>query len=390
MAHVRLTGGKNIPIQHWLPWDEIEKSAQEQLRNVASLPRVFHHVAVMPDCHKGEGATVGSVIAMEGAVSPAAVGVDIGCGMRAISLGIKSSQLPINLKPIRDAIEEAIPVGFTSHDKPVHGVEMWAEWAMWKDLHPKVQDLRTRAEKQLGTLGGGNHFIELCEDEGGRLWLLLHTGSRNIGKVLAEIHMDVARKLLHNEGLPDKALSTFLSDTFEMNAYRRDLWWAQSYALQNRRVIASSLIKVLLKWFSGILSPVEVVDCHHNYVAEEYHFDRHVLVTRKGAISAQRGQLGIIPGSMGSPSFIVEGLGNPRSFMSASHGAGRRMSRTQAKKQFELTDLIAQTDGVECRKDKEIIDEIPAAYKSIDLVMKRQEDLVRPIVKLRQLLCVKG
>jgi tRNA-splicing ligase RtcB len=344
---------------------------------------------VMPDVHYGIGATVGSVVAMKDAVSPAAVGVDIGCGMAAVRTNLTSHDLPDSLALLRMRIEKEIPVGFDQHDKVVKQAEKSRLWKDFHDLHPKVQDLYPKAKKQLGTLGGGNHFIELCLDTEDGVWLLLHSGSRNIGKTLAEIHMGRAKKLAHNRDLPDRDLAVFLAGTPEMEEYRRDLFWAQRYALENRRVMLALYRGVL----EGLVPKVEFddpIECHHNYVSEEMHFDEEVLVTRKGAISARQGELGIIPGSMGARSFIVRGLGNPESFHSASHGAGRKMSRGAAKRKFSIDDLRRQTEGIECRKDFAVLDEIPGAYKDIEQVMADQKDLVEIVAELRQILCVKG
>jgi tRNA-splicing ligase RtcB len=397
--------GKRADIHLWAPVHEVESQALDQLKNVAALPWVFHHVAAMPDVHLGHGATVGSVIAMKGAVSPAAVGVDIGCGMGAIKTTLKASDLPDSLEAIRSAIEAAIPVGFNGHDEPAFkgsrpeaikhfGQELFSEF---RELHPGVQSRLGTAKKQVGTLGGGNHFIELCLDNGDiepSVWLMLHSGSRNIGKELAERHIEIARKLAHNQELPDRELAVFLAGTPEMKAYRNDLLWAQRYALFNRRVMFELYKGVILEFYPqagfGAAAGIEPIYCHHNYVSEETHFGENVIVTRKGAISAAQGQLGIIPGSMGARSYIVRGLGNPDSFSSASHGAGRRMSRGQAKKKFTVEDLRAQTEGVCCRKDGGVIDEIPGAYKDIDQVMANQSDLVEVVAMIKQVLCVKG
>ncbi|HUS62740.1 MAG TPA: RtcB family protein [Acidimicrobiales bacterium] len=381
--------GRRVDIKLWARPSEVEDVALQQLKNIASLPWVFHHVAVMPDVHFGKGATVGSVIAMKDAVSPAAVGVDIGCGMAAVRTSLSSSDLPDDLSSIRSAIEGAIPVGFNSHKEPVaasRASELWAEFA---DLAPSVQTRREKAMTQLGTLGGGNHFIELCLDGEERVWLMLHSGSRNIGKELAEVHIGRAKALAHNADLPDRDLAVFLAGTPEMAAYRRDLFWAQRYAMANRAIMLDLYRQVLLKVIPHVRFD-EPISCHHNYVSEEHHFGEDVLVTRKGAIRAGRGELGIIPGSMGTGSYIVRGLGNADSFESASHGAGRRMSRGAARRQFTVDDLREQTTGVECRKDAGVIDEIPAAYKDIDQVMRDQDDLVEVVAELRQILCVKG
>jgi len=388
--------GKTVPIKLWARLEEVESGALDQLRNIASLPWVAHHVACMPDVHFGKGATVGSVVAMRGAVAPAAVGVDIGCGMAAVQTSLVADRLPDSLRELRLEIEEAIPVGFSQHDRPVHGDapeklkrEARALMDRFGELTAKVQDLGGKAGKQLGTLGGGNHFIELCLDEAGRVWLMLHSGSRNIGKSLAEIHIARARHLAHNQVLPDRDLAVFLAGTPEMAEYRRDLYWAQEYARLNRAVMLWRYEEVLRRFFPDLTFGERVL-CHHNYVAEETHFGEELVVTRKGAIRAGRGELGIIPGSMGTRSYIVRGLGCAESFESASHGAGRRMSRAKAKKTFSLEDLRAQTAGVECRKDGGVLDEIPGAYKDIDEVMKNQSDLVEIVATLKQILCVKG
>ncbi|MEM9068198.1 MAG: RtcB family protein [Myxococcota bacterium] len=388
MAHSTLQG-KQVPVRLWADVADVEESALEQLRNVAALPWAFKHVAVMPDVHYGKGATVGSVIAMKDAVAPAAVGVDIGCGMAAVKTSLCASDLPDSLRLLRHRIEKAVPVGFASHKRvPKHG-EKLPLFKEFQDLTSKVHKQLGRARKQVGTLGGGNHFIELCLDSEQGVWLMLHSGSRNIGKTLADIHIGRARKLAHNAELPDPDLAVFLAGTKEMEAYRRDLFWAQRYAKANRGVMMALCQDVLKKMFRKIRFEKPIA-CHHNYVAEEVHFGEEVLVTRKGAISARAGELGIIPGSMGTRSYIVRGLGNPEAFHSASHGAGRRMSRGQAKRKFSVEDLRAQTSGVECRKDHAVLDEIPGAYKDIDRVMELQRDLVEVVAQLKQVMCVKG
>ncbi|WP_431877626.1 RtcB family protein [Micromonospora marina] len=392
--------GTRAPVRVWTDPYAIEAQAARQLRNIGALPWV-QGVAVMPDVHFGKGATVGSVIAMRQAVSPAAVGVDIGCGMSAVRTSLTASDLPDDLAPLRSAIEAAIPVGFAMRDdavdpRRIRGLEQagWDDfWRRFGTLDRKVAQLQTRAQRQLGTLGGGNHFIEVCLEQGGpddgRVWLMLHSGSRNIGKELAERHMAVARGLPHNTGLPDRDLAVFLAGTPEMEAYRRDLWWAQEYARRNRAVMLALLSQVVREAFphAGFDEPIS---CHHNYVAEESYEGVDVLVTRKGAIRAGKGDLGIIPGSMGTGSYIVRGKGNLDAYCSASHGAGRRMSRGQAKRTYSTADLAAQTAGVECRKDAGVVDEIPGAYKDITEVMAQQDDLVEVVAHLKQVVCVKG
>lgn len=378
-----------IPIKSWTEGVEFEYEAQKQARNIASLPWAFHHVAIMPDVHFGIGATVGSVIAMKDAITPAAVGVDIGCGMAAVQLGLEARQLPDSLADIRHQIERTIPVGFNYHKNAVPigpGSDFWERFK--KLAAPFQNSMERKAHEQMGTLGGGNHFIELCLDESDHVWLVLHSGSRGVGNQLAQYHIETARKLAHNAKLPDKDLAVFLAGTPEMAAYRNDLFWAQEYALHNRRTMLAMLTSQLGRMLP--LNPIQRIECHHNYVSEEIHFGEQVLLTRKGAISANLGQWGIIPGSMGAKSYLVKGLGNPESFCSASHGAGRRMSRGKAKKAFTLADMEAQTAGVECRKDAGVLDEIPGAYKDIDAVMEAQKDLVEVVHTLHQVLCVKG
>jgi len=393
MSLARLRG-ETVDARLWIPVDQVESQALTQLRNIASLPWVAH-VAVMPDVHFGKGATVGSVIGMRGAVSPAAVGVDIGCGMGAVRTSLTSAELPETLRGIRSNLEDAIPVGFDAHDALVKPQDPRLKADVkelldgFADLDPAVKDLGGRAEKQLGSLGGGNHFIELCLDTEARVWLMLHSGSRNIGKTLAEVHMARAKKLKHNRALADPDLAVFLAGTEEMAAYRRDLEWAQRYAMINRRLMFDLYMQVVRRHFPEVRFD-EPVLCHHNYVAEETHHGEALLVTRKGAISARAGQLGVIPGSMGTRSYVVRGLGNPESLTSASHGAGRKMSRGEAKRQFSVKDLAEQTAGVECRKDGGVLDEIPGAYKPIEQVMAYQKDLVEVVAELKQVLCVKG
>lgn len=391
--------GKNVPVSIWAPVHEVESQALDQLKNIAALPWVFHHVASMPDVHYGKGATVGSVVAMKGAVAPAAVGVDIGCGMAAIKTNLDVDKVDRKIKKVREALEIAVPVGFNAHESYVRSGVNDHRLVQKLDKHleefsnlragAKVESLGKKVRIQLGTLGGGNHFIELCVDTDFNIWLMLHSGSRNIGKELAEHHIGIARKLAHNASLPDKDLSVFLSKTPEMEAYRHDLYWAQEYASLNRQVMLNLCTQVLEEFWPG-LTLEDPVLCHHNYVSEERHYGEDVIVTRKGAISAKAGELGIIPGSMGAKSYIVSGLGNEESFNSASHGAGRRMSRGQAKKKFTREDLIEQTNGVECRKDTGVLDEIPGAYKDIDVVMANQADLVKVVAELKGIMCIKG
>lgn len=387
--------GSKVPIRMWATPHEVEPAALKQLKAMASLPWVAHHVAVMPDVHVGRGATVGSVLALRDAIAPAAVGVDIGCGMAAVETDLTANRLPDNLRKLRLAIEAAIPVGkafrrddLSSLSTPVRE-QVATLLARFGDLRAPVGKLRSRAERQLGSLGGGNHFIEVCVDTRQKVWLLLHSGSRNIGATVAEHHMLVAQHLSHNQALHDRDLGVFLAGTPQFADYRHDLYWAQEYAALNRDVMMGHLQNVMRQFFPDVVFGASV-KCHHNYVAEEQHFGEFLMITRKGAIRARAGELGIIPGSMGAKSYIVRGLGNPLAFESASHGAGRRMSRGQARKTFRLSDLVRQTHGVECRKDGGVLDEAPKAYKNIDHVMAAQTDLVEVHAELKQVVCVKG
>lgn len=386
----------------WADPSEVEPAALDQLRNISRLPWV-HQLRVMPDVHLGKGATVGSVIAMRDAVSPAAVGVDIGCGMSAVATSLTLTDLPDDLAPLRSGIEGAVPVGFAMHEGTASAV--WSDPGLRREAQrlfgsfnqlraPKIADREVRAQKQCGTLGGGNHFIEICADDTGTVWIMLHSGSRNIGKELAERHIAAAKTLEHNQVLPDRDLAVFLAGTGEMADYLHDLYWAQDYARLNRATMLELVKSVVREHFPAIQYRSEV-SCHHNYVAQETLSDgTEVIVTRKGAIRAGSGELGLIPGSMGTGSYVVRGLGNEQGLWSASHGAGRRMSRSQAKKTFTVADLAVQTAGVECRKDQGVVDEIPGAYKDLDSVIGAQTSgpspLVEVVARLSTLLCVKG
>ncbi|MCP2341451.1 RtcB family protein [Actinomadura rupiterrae] len=397
MPYRELKGGR-VPIRMWTDPSTVEDVALQQLQNVSRLPWV-EGLAVMPDVHYGKGATVGSVIAMRNAVSPAAVGVDIGCGMTAVKSSLTVEDLPDDLSGLRRRVEAAIPVGRGVHKEAVDpsgvpGLKMRGWYEFWKEfesLHPGVQNRRGRASVQIATLGSGNHFWELCSDDEGNVWIVLHSGSRNIGKELAERHVEAARKLPHNQDLPDPDLAVFLAGTEQMEAYRHDLFWAQEYARRNRAVMMALAQNVITQRFGEKRCQWgEVISCHHNYVAEETYDGVELLVTRKGAIRAGSGDLGIIPGSMATGTYIVRGLGNALAFNSASHGAGRRMSRNKARKTFTVADLEEQTRGVECRKDGGVLDEIPGAYKDLETVMQQQTDLVEVVAHLRQLICIKG
>lgn len=390
--------GAVAPTLMWAHPHEVEHAAMDQLRNVSRLPWV-HGVRVMPDVHFGKGATVGSVIAMKQAVSPSAVGVDIGCGMQAVKTSVTLADLPDDLAPMRYAIEAAIPVGFNANDgtapvlKREKKIRSDFDRLMdgFENLRAEnLRDRHGRALGQCGTLGGGNHFIEVTVDDDEDVWLMLHSGSRNIGKEIAERHIDRAKGLDHNLDLPDRDLAVFLSGTAGMDAYLHDLYWAQDYAAMNRRIMMATLKGVFSDWFPAA-SYAEEISAHHNYVAEETLSDgTDLIVTRKGAISAKSGQFGLIPGSMGTGSFVVKGLGNEEGYWSASHGAGRRMSRSKAKEVFTVDHLAEQTRGVECRKDQGIVDEIPGAYKDLNEVIAAQVDLVEVEARLTTLLCVKG
>ena len=380
--------------------DDIEPEARQQLENIARLPFIHGHVAAMPDVHFGIGATVGSVIPARGAIVPAAVGVDIGCGMNAVRLSLNAAQLPDSLRPVRHAIERAIPVGFAHHRRDQarastvaslrNGIERIAE------RHPKLNLDSVKASRnwvrQLGTLGGGNHFIELCLDESDAVWVMLHSGSRGIGNRIGRYFIERAKQGMRERlgELPDANLAWFDEGTPDFDDYVHAVHWAQDYAMWNRREMMRLLVDALARVLPPFQATREAINCHHNYVALERHFDAEVYLTRKGAISAREGELGIIPWSMGAKSYIVRGKGNPESFCSCSHGAGRRMSRSKARKRFAAEDLAHQTEGVECRKDKGVIDEIPAAYKDIDQVMAHQHDLVEIVHTLKQVVCVKG
>ncbi len=381
--------------------NDINSKAIDQLVNIANLPIVHHHVAAMPDVHVGIGATVGSVIPTLNAVIPAAVGVDIGCGMNAVRTSLKASDLPDNLYSIRRNIEKLIPVGFNWHSRAV--VKSSTVKALDKPLdeilykHPSIAKMfRTFHQtwhRQLATLGGGNHFVEICLDENDEVWIMLHSGSRGVGNAIGRYFINLAQKDMqkHQLHLPDKNLAYLSEGTQYFDDYVQAVNWAQEYAWINRREMMKLVVNALqASKLPAFTLTKKAINCHHNYISYETHYGQKVYVTRKGAISAEVDELGIIPGSMGAKSFIVRGKGSKASFCSCSHGAGRAMSRTQAKKQFNTLDLQNQTSGVECRKDKGVVDEIPGAYKDIDVVMKNQHDLVSIEHTLKQVVCVKG
>jgi len=393
-----------VPIKAWTRGVPVEESALRQLRNVAAMPFIHQWVAVMPDVHWGIGATVGSVIPTVGAVIPAAVGVDIGCGMMAVQTTLTANDLPESLREVRAAIEQAVPHGisFSGRDKGSWGAAPAPAEEAWAGLEPRFDAIvakhptirQSNNLKQLGTLGTGNHFIEVCLDEADRLWLMLHSGSRGVGNKIGTYFIELAKKDMRQwlVNLPDKDLAYFPEGTEHFAEYVEAVEWAQDFAMTNRRLMMAAVLRAV-RSAPGI-PPFEAgavaVNCHHNYVARERHYERDVLVTRKGAVRARAGDLGIIPGSMGARSYIVRGRGNPEAFDSCSHGAGRAMSRAEAKRRFTVADHAAATAGIECRKDADVIDETPAAYKSIDAVMEAQRDLVEVLHTLRQVVCVKG
>ena len=395
-----------VPIKAWTRGVPVEDQAKQQLLNIASLPFIYRWIAVMPDVHFGIGATVGSVIPTFRAIIPAAVGVDIGCGMMAVRTSLNARDLPDDLHAMRTAIERAVPHGRTDNGgrndrgawrrPPSRNAEAWANLLpAYSDIvskHPKLG--RGNDSNHLGTLGTGNHFIEVCLDEAENVWIVLHSGSRGVGNRIGQFFIELAKQDMrkHQVNLPDQDLAYLPEGTEHFDDYVQAVHWAQAYAMTNRELMMASILDALRE--SELLPPfradAEVVNCHHNYVAIEEHYGQRVFVTRKGAVRAGKDDLGIIPGSMGAKSFIVRGKGNRESFESCSHGAGRAMSRTEAKRRFTLEDHARATEGIECRKDKDVLDETPAAYKSIDAVMQAQSDLVDVVHTLKQVVVVKG
>lgn len=391
------------PVKSWTRGVPFEMEAKQQLKNIASLPFIHRWIAVMPDVHVGKGATVGSVIPTVGAVIPAAVGVDIGCGMMAVKTSLRADQLPDNLAGLRAAIEASVPHGKTLgkrdkgawNDIPVDVAAMWQGLAArFSSLCEKHSVLtKTNNIHHLGTLGTGNHFIEVCLDERDAVWIMLHSGSRGVGNRIGTYFIDLAQRDMARWfiQLPDKNLAYFPEGTDHFAAYLEAVEWAQEFAMANRQVMMQRVIDaVRLTLGVAFEASLEAVNCHHNYVSREHHYGKDILVTRKGAVRARLGEMGIIPGSMGAKSYIVRGLGNDESFHSCSHGAGRVMSRTEARRRLSLDDHVAATAGVECRKDEDVIDESPAAYKPIEAVMEAQRDLVEVMYTLKQVVCVKG
>jgi tRNA-splicing ligase RtcB (3'-phosphate/5'-hydroxy nucleic acid ligase) len=396
----------HAPIKAWTQGVPFEPEAEAQLRRVAALPFIHQWIAVMPDVHAGVGATVGSVIACARAVIPAAVGVDIGCGMMAVKTSLRAEQLPDDLRALRLAIEAAVPHGRSDrggkNDRGAYGEPPARTVAAWAELQPGYEQILAKHESagnamrvnQLGTLGTGNHFIELCLDEAGAVWVMLHSGSRGVGNRIGSYFIERAKAEMRRWfiNLPDADLAYLPEGSELFDDYVHAVEWAQRYARVNRELMMQATIDALRA--TGLLpeltAHLEAVNCHHNYISREHHYGANVIVTRKGAVRARQGELGIIPGSMGAKSFIVRGKGNPESFTSCSHGAGRAMSRNKAKKVFSLADHAAATAGVECRKDEDVIDETPGAYKAIDDVMAAQADLVEIVYTLKQVVCVKG
>ena len=395
-----------VPIKAWVKGVKMEDEAKRQLQNIAKLPIVFKWVAAMPDVHLGIGATIGSVIATKAAIIPAAVGVDIGCGMMAVQTSLTANDLPDNLRNIRRAIEKAIPHGRTEHggrrDKGGWGDIPKRQLGVWRQLESGYKEICEKFPKldrgntinHLGTLGTGNHFVEVCLDESDNVWFMLHSGSRGVGNRIGTFFIEMAKSDMrrHIANLPDKDLAYFEEGSEHFDDYVHAVSWAQDFAMYNRKLMMEQMIDAITD--SGEVKPfkaeLQVVNCHHNYVARETHYGEEVLVTRKGAVRAALGDYGIIPGSMGARSYIVRGLGNEESFHSCSHGAGRAMSRNEARRRISLDDHIKDTAGVECRKDEDVIDESPRSYKDIEAVMNAQRDLVEVVHTLKQVVCVKG
>src|SRR5215470_18059174 len=400
------TDQMSVPLKAWVPYCGTDEQTIEQMRKVCSLPFIFNHAALMPDGHLGKGSAIGAVVPTKGAIIPAVTGVDLGCGMMAVQTTLNANHLPDNLRNIRRAIEKAVPHGRTDNggkrDKGAWGDIPRRQTGVWRQLeigykaiiekYPKLD--RGNHVNHLGTLGTGNHFIEVCLDEDDQVWFMLHSGSRGVGNRIGTFFIEMAKNDMreHIANLPDKDLAYFNEGTEHFDDYVEAVSWAQEFAMYNRKLMMEQIVDAVAN--SGEVPEFTltetVVNCHHNYVALEEHYGEEVFVTRKGAVRAQRGDWGIIPGSMGARSYIVRGLGNPESFNSCSHGAGRAMSRAEAKRRYTVADHIAATQGVECRKDEDVIDETPMAYKSIDAVMEAQKDLVEIVHTLRQVVCVKG
>lgn len=406
MMNYEVMESTNVPIKSWTRGVPFEDEAKQQLRHLAALPFIHKWVAVMPDVHVGKGATIGSVVPTIGAVIPAAVGVDIGCGMMAVKTDISAALLPDNLSQVRAAIEKAVPHGCSKrrrgrrdkgawHDLPEDVTRAWTQlgphFEYLKEKHPVLKN--TNNVNHLGTLGTGNHFIEVCLDEYDQVWFMLHSGSRGVGNRIGNYFIELAKKDMQTWmiQLPNKDLAYLPEGTQHFADYVEAMEWAQDFARINREVMMERVIAAVKSSLGmDFEARTEAVNCHHNYISREQHYGENVILTRKGAVSAKKGEMGIIPGSMGAQSFIVRGLGNEESFCSCSHGAGRVMSRTQAKKRVSMEEHIAAVDGVECRRDEAVLDETPAAYKPIETVMEAQKDLVEVVYRLKQVVCVKG
>ncbi len=401
---IDIPGG--VPVKSWTRGVPFEPEAKKQLANIARLPFIHKWVAAMPDVHLGIGATVGSVVPTVGAIIPAAVGVDIGCGMMALKTDLAARDLPDDLHPVRTAIERAVPHGRTDNggrndrgawaEPPDAVAEAWAPLAprleALVEKHPAIR--KANHVNHLATLGTGNHFIEVCLDEDECVWLMLHSGSRGVGNRIGSYFIELAKEDMrrHFINLPDADLAYLPEGTKHFDDYVAAVGWAQEYAMTNRRLMMANVVAALgaLPGLPPFTAGLVAVNCHHNYVEREHHYGKNVFVTRKGAVRARKGDLGVIPGSMGTRSYIVSGLGNPESFHSCSHGAGRSMSRAEARRRFTVADHAKATEGIECRKDEDVIDETPAAYKPIEAVMNAQKDLVEILHTLKQVVCVKG
>lgn len=403
--------GVRVPIKAWTDGVPVEQKALEQLHNLSALPFAFKHIAIMPDVHWGMGATIGSVIATKGAIVPAAVGVDLGCGMMAQRLSLRAEELPDNLGPMRATIEAAVPVGGPGEVgswTKVEDMPAWLRGFIESDTHGEAATLQKIAEKhpgvlprerssiarQLCTLGTGNHFIEVCVGGDGHVWVMLHSGSRGVGNRIGTYFIEQAKEQASRYGyacyLPDIDLAWLNENTPIFEDYIEALSWAQEYAMMNRTLMMRAVLEAIQPHVPAFEFEDTAINCHHNYAVQEHHFGTNVWITRKGAVRAREGDLGIIPGSMGTRSYIVRGKGNRDSFTSCSHGAGRAMSRGEAKKRFSLEDHASATLGVECRKDAAVIDETPGAYKPIDAVIEAERDLIEPVTELKQVVCVKG
>lgn len=401
---MKVIQGVNVPIKAWVDGVSFEEEAQNQLVNVSGLPFIHKHIAVMPDVHAGKGSTIGSVIATKKAIVPACVGVDLGCGLYAQQTTLFAKDLPDDLKQIRDDFERAIPHGFvTIPGRSIKGGweympnSVASQWNMIKDKYDYIVQKNPQIEhkkphEQLGSLGSGNHFLELCLDENDQVWIMVHSGSRGVGNKIGTYFIEQAKKEMERMyiSLPDKDLAYLCEGSTLFDDYVEAVHWAQDYALINRQLMINFALGVMRKHLPPFQLGKHAVNCHHNYVEKEHHYGQNVWVTRKGAVRAREDDLGVIPGSMGAKSFVVRGKGNKESFCSCSHGAGRLMSRTKARELFTVDDHIQATKGIECRKDVDVIDETPKAYKNIDDVMAAQSDLIEVVHTLKQVVCVKG